>query len=101
MKESLVLPGEKAAEDVEAGREAYAVENASRHHAASPLRRQLCISISFGEKGCGGMEVERDVVVVAVEVVVVPRRRAVASCRRAAASCHLPLPPPRGSRYGR
>jgi hypothetical protein len=101
MKESLVLTGEKAADDVEAGTEAYAVENASRRHvvtsrrhAASPLRRQLCISISFGEKGCGGMEVEWDVVVVAVEVVAVPRRRAAASCR-------LPLPPPRGSRYGR
>jgi hypothetical protein len=40
------------------------------------------------------MEVEWDVVVVAVEVVAVPRRRAAASCR-------LPLPPPRGSRYGR
>jgi hypothetical protein len=40
------------------------------------------------------MEVEWDVVAVAVEVVVVPRRRAVASCR-------LPLPPPCGSRYER
>jgi hypothetical protein len=65
----------KAAEDVEAGRGVFTVEDASRRHFGSPLRRQLRVSISFGEKGCRGMEVKGDVVVVQVVVVVVSRRR--------------------------
>jgi hypothetical protein len=52
----------------------FTVEDASRRHFGSPLRRQLRVSISFGEKGCKGMEVKGDVVVQVV-VVVVSRHR--------------------------
>jgi hypothetical protein len=60
-------------------------------HFASQLRRQFHVSISFGEKGCGGVDVEQDVVVVAVEVLLVLR------CRTDASRL-LPPPPPRSSR---
>jgi hypothetical protein len=90
---TLELTGEKAAEEVEAGRGVFAVEDASRRHSvtsrrhfASPLRCQLRVAISFGEKGYGGVEVERDAVVIAVEVVVVSRRRLLPSAAAASAS---------------
>jgi hypothetical protein len=94
----LELTGEKAAEEVEAGRDVFAVKDAShyhfvtsRRHFTSPLRHQLCVAISFGEKGCGGVEVERGVVVVVVEVVVVPRSRLLPSADAASSQLALGL----------